>query len=347
LRVSGIKGTVARLRNPRDIRLGESVMVFGFPLAGSLTSRGNFTSGVVSGLLGLRDAVGAIQITAPVQPGNSGGPLMDASGLVIGVVQAKLDALRAAIATGDIPQNVNFAISLEVLASFLTENKVPFRDSAIAAPLETARVAELAQSFTYRVECRSTSKQAVAPRRAPKPPVLWSNNPLVEMRTNLGPIIVELYPDRAPVTVKNFLQYVQDGFYNGTIFHRVIDGFMIQGGGFTPDLIAKATRPSIPIESQNGLRNEVGTIAMARTRDPYSATSQFFINVVDNESLNYPTPDGHGYAVFGRVIKGMDVVDRIAKSPNGPKPPHMNVPIQPVLIENVRSIGAPPATGSR
>jgi formylglycine-generating enzyme required for sulfatase activity len=163
LRVTGIKGATARLRSPRQVRLGESVMVFGFPLAGSLTSGGNFTSGLVSGLRGLRDAAGEIQITAPVQPGNSGGPVMDASGLVIGVVQAKLDALRSAIATGDIPQNVNFAISLEVLADFLAKNRVAFRDATVAAALDTARVAELAQSFTYRVECRGKSQQAASP----------------------------------------------------------------------------------------------------------------------------------------------------------------------------------------
>ena len=171
LRVAGIKGATARLRSPRQVRLGESVMVFGFPLAGSLTSGGNFTSGLVSGLRGLRDAAGKIQITAPVQPGNSGGPVMDASGLVIGVVQAKLDALRSAIATGDIPQNVNFAISLEVLADFLAKNRVAFRDATVASALDTARVAELAQSFTYRVECRGKSQQAVAsPEAKPKPP---------------------------------------------------------------------------------------------------------------------------------------------------------------------------------
>jgi serine protease Do len=121
MRVSGITGATARLRSPRSIRLGESVTVFGFPLTGALSSGGNFTTGVVSALRGLRDAAGELQITAPVQPGNSGGPLMDASGLVIGVVQAKLDALRSAIVTGDIPQNVNFAISLEVLANFLAK----------------------------------------------------------------------------------------------------------------------------------------------------------------------------------------------------------------------------------
>ena len=168
IRVTGLKGATAKLRSPRNVRLGEAVMVFGFPLSGSLTSGGNFTSGLVSGLRGLRDAAGEIQITAPVQPGNSGGPVMDASGLVVGVVQAKLDALRSAITTGDIPQNVNFAVSLDVLAEFLAKNKVSVRDAAPAKPLDTASVAELAQSFTYRVECRGKSQQAAA--RNVKPP---------------------------------------------------------------------------------------------------------------------------------------------------------------------------------
>jgi hypothetical protein len=150
-------------------------MVFGFPLSGSLTSGGNFTSGLVSGLRGFRDAAGAIQITAPVQPGNSGGPVIDGSGLVVGVVQAKLDALRTAIKTGDIPQNVNFAVSLDVLAEFLAKNKVPVRDAASSKPLDTASVAELAQGFTYRVVCRGKAQQAAAPNVKPpqqlQPPV--------------------------------------------------------------------------------------------------------------------------------------------------------------------------------
>ena len=187
IRVTGLKGATARLRSPRNVRLGEAVMVFGFPLSGSLSSGGNFTSGLVSALRGLRDAAGEIQITAPVQPGNSGGPLMDASGLVIGVVQAKLDALRTARITGDIPQNVNFAISLEVLADFLAKNRVAFQDSSSSAPLDTARVAELAQSFTYYIECRGRSQQATAssstkvepPIAATRPPIASSQAPVI------------------------------------------------------------------------------------------------------------------------------------------------------------------------
>lgn len=171
LRVSGLKGATVSLRSPRTIRLGETVMVFGFPLSGSLSSGGNFTSGIVSALRGLRNAAGQVQISAPVQPGNSGGPLLDASGNVIGVVSSKLDALRSAIASGDIPQNVNFAISLDVLADFLSDNKVLFRKSSRVAALDSARVAELAQEFTYRVECRGKSIQAKAPpKEQPRQP---------------------------------------------------------------------------------------------------------------------------------------------------------------------------------
>ena len=176
LRVPGLRGTPVRLRTPRTIRLGETVFVFGFPLSGSLTSGGNFTSGLVSGLRGLHDAPGDIQITAPVQPGNSGGPLLDAAGQVIGVVKAKLDAMKAAKAIGDIPQNVNFAISAPTLVDFLARQRVGFGNGSVnptTAPIDTAQVAELAQGFTFRVECagRGTSPpSSLAP--PPAPPML-------------------------------------------------------------------------------------------------------------------------------------------------------------------------------
>ena len=169
---------------------------------------------------------------------------------------------------------------------------------------------------------------------------LWAANPEIELKTNMGTMTIELYPDKAPETVKNFLQYVRDGFYNGTVFHRVIDGFMIQGGGFTADLTHKPGRGPIRNEAGNGLKNEAGTIAMARTSDPHSATSQFFINMNNNDFLNYPGRDGYGYAVFGKVIKGMDVADRIAKVKTAPRPPHQNVPVKPVILESVRLAGA-------
>jgi peptidyl-prolyl cis-trans isomerase A (cyclophilin A) len=139
-------------------------------------------------------------------------------------------------------------------------------------------------------------------------------------------------PKGLPRTVENFLQYVKDGHYNGTIFHRVINGFMIQGGGFEPGMKQKPTRAPIPLESRNGLRNDIGTIAMARTQVPDSATAQFFINVADNAMLNAPQPDGHGYAVFGRVIKGMDVVEKIKGVPTATAGMHQNVPITPITI---------------
>ena len=161
-------------------------------------------------------------------------------------------------------------------------------------------------------------------------------SPSVEMQTSMGSIVIELNSEKAPITVKNFLQYVNDGFYNGTIFHRTMEGFMIQGGGFTKDMAEKPTAGRIKNEASNGLKNERGSIAMARLPDPNSASSQFFINHVNNSSqLDYPLNNG-GYAVFGKVTQGMDVVDKIAKVPTGNKGMHQNVPLEPVVIQSVK-----------
>ena len=163
-------------------------------------------------------------------------------------------------------------------------------------------------------------------------------NPQVLMKTSLGDIVIELYPEKAPKTVENFLQYVDDGFYSGLVFHRVIGNFMIQGGGFDKDMKQKTTRGPIPLESRNGLKNDAGTIAMARTSVPDSATSQFFINTVNNASLNHPNPDGNGYAVFGKVVSGMETVEKIAKVKTGRSGPHGDVPAEPVVIESVSRV---------
>jgi len=179
-------------------------------------------------------------------------------------------------------------------------------------------------------------------------------NPQVELDTTAGKIVLELYPDAAPKTVENFLAYVKGKQYDGTQFHRVIDGFMVQGGGFTADFSPKPTRPPIVNEaemsSKAGLKNVPGTIAMARTSDPNSATNQFFINVNDNRALNFRSPDpgGIGYTVFGKVVSGMDVVNKIAKAPKGggkPVPPGTpvdpkDVPSQPIIITSARVIDA-------
>lgn len=158
------------------------------------------------------------------------------------------------------------------------------------------------------------------------------------LHTSLGDIHAELNAQQAPKTVANFLNYVQKGFYNGTIFHRVINGFMIQGGGFDAQMNQKSTVHPIENESQNGLNNLRGTIAMARTSAPHSATSQFFINLVDNNNLNYPSFDGWGYCVFGKVTKGMDVVDKIAQVPTTTSGMHQDVPQQPIVIDSVEII---------
>lgn len=156
--------------------------------------------------------------------------------------------------------------------------------------------------------------------------------PMVEIKTNQGTILLELYPDKAPKSVANFLGYIKDGFYNNTLFHRVIDRFMIQGGGFTQDMKEKATRAPIENEAKNGLKNAAGTLAMARTSDPHSATAQFYINLVDNKSLDYPSFDGWGYAVFGKVTQGFDVVQKIGKT----KTHAQDVPVTPVIIESIK-----------
>ena len=161
-----------------------------------------------------------------------------------------------------------------------------------------------------------------------------AENPIVLLETTSGDILIELYPDKAPETVKNFLQYVDDGFYNNTIFHRVIPGFMIQGGGMGARMDEKETREPIKNEADNGVKNERGTIAMARTMEPHSASAQFFINLVDNDFLNFsePTINGWGYCVFGKVTAGMDVVDKIAKVKTKTVGIHENVPADLVMI---------------
>ncbi|MGP1629242.1 MAG: peptidylprolyl isomerase [Giesbergeria sp.] len=165
-------------------------------------------------------------------------------------------------------------------------------------------------------------------------PASAQDMPKVKIVTSMGDIVVQLDPAKAPKTVANFLQYVREKHYDGTIFHRVINGFMIQGGGFTPDMTQKPMRPPIPLEASNGLKNDNYTIAMARTGEPNSATAQFFINVKDNAMLNAPQPDGHGYAVFGKVIEGVEVVDKIKAVATGNKGPYQNVPTTPVTIKS-------------
>lgn len=164
---------------------------------------------------------------------------------------------------------------------------------------------------------------------------------MINIHTSHGVISVELDAAKAPITVENFLRYVREGFYDDTIFHRVINGFMIQGGGLSANMVNKPTHEPIKNEADNGLSNDRGTIAMARTPDPDSATAQFFINVADNGFLNHraPTPDGWGYCVFGKVVDGMDVVDRIKGVPTSNAGFHQDVPVDPVVIEKVEEVG--------
>ena len=185
----------------------------------------------------------------------------------------------------------------------------------------------------------------VAAEEAPAAAPAADAAPRVKLDTNHGDIVLELNREKAPVSVENFLSYVRKGHYDGTLFHRVIDGFMIQGGGFTSNngqLVQKATDAPIANEAKNGLKNDRGTIAMARTSNPDSATSQFFINVVDNDNLNHPSFDGHGYAVFGKVVEGMEVVDKIKSVKTGAKimngTPASDVPVEDVVIESAKVV---------
>ncbi|MCL2657420.1 MAG: peptidylprolyl isomerase [Betaproteobacteria bacterium] len=166
-----------------------------------------------------------------------------------------------------------------------------------------------------------------------------ADNVRVRLETNLGPIMLELYPDKAPKSVENFLAYVDSGFYNNTLFHRVINGFVAQGGGFDTQMRQKPTRPPIANEAKNGLRNEIGSVAMARTSDPNSATSQFYINLNNNSNLDYPSFDGWGYAVFGKVVEGMDVVKKIGAVKTGPG----DVPVEPVILKQAKRVAVAPA----
>ncbi len=180
--------------------------------------------------------------------------------------------------------------------------------------------------------------QAQAPTPGPTPRSL-PNGPVVVLTTSLGRIKIGLHKDKAPITVDNFIKYVHSGHYDGTIFHRVMPNFMIQGGGLDPDMTERPARPPIKNEARNGLRNSRGTVAMARTEDPNSATAQFFINVKDNHALDFGIR-GAGYAVFGEVLEGMDVVDKIVNVPTSTKGIHENVPLTPVVIKTAREVPA-------
>lgn len=193
----------------------------------------------------------------------------------------------------------------------------------------------LAFAFVGTASAQAIGKDSKDAKAAPTAKAsAAAKNARVKLATSMGDITLELDAAKAPISVENFLAYVKAGHYNGTVFHRVIDGFMIQGGGMDAEMKEKATRAPIKLESQNGLKNLRGTVAMARTGVPDSATSQFFINVVDNPRLDFPSFDGHGYAVFGRVTEGMDVVEKIKAVAVGNRGAHQNVPLNPIVIRS-------------
>jgi peptidyl-prolyl cis-trans isomerase A (cyclophilin A) len=194
----------------------------------------------------------------------------------------------------------------------------------------------LAGSIGVRAQQTNAPGGGAAAAAAPAAPAPASGNPVVVMDTSMGMIKAELWPDKAPATVSNFLAYADARFFDGLIFHRVIPGFMIQGGGFTPEMQQKQGLAPIRNEAREDTPNSRGTLAMARTSAPDSATSQFFINLVDNRGLDKPSPDGFGYCVFGKVTEGLDVVDKIAKVQTGSRGMHRDVPVEPVIIKAIR-----------
>jgi cyclophilin family peptidyl-prolyl cis-trans isomerase len=193
-----------------------------------------------------------------------------------------------------------------------------------------------ATSLSSEGAAQDKTRVKVPPLQAPAPTPA-PGNPVAVISTSMGDITVELFKDKAPVSVENFLQYVTEGFYAGTIFHRVKPGFVIQGGGYTPEMAERGTRAPILNEAPNGLKNTRGTLAMARTRQLRSATSQFYINVVNNSAFDHRgyAPEDYGYAVFGRVLDGMEVVDKISTTPTGSKDGHEDVPLTPVVIKSI------------
>ncbi|MFI4968849.1 MAG: peptidylprolyl isomerase [Lysobacterales bacterium] len=220
-------------------------------------------------------------------------------------------------------QRLLFAIALLVPTFALAQVTAPAKPAAA----RTTKAVKPAAKPAVKDQAKAATKAAADAKATP---------PKVLLKTSLGDITIELYPDKAPKSVENFLAYVKSGFYDGTVFHRVIANFMIQGGGFTKDLRQKPTRAAIVNESKNGLSNLHGTVAMARTQDPNSATAQFFINAVDNPRLDYSSDASPGYAVFGKVVAGLDVVDKIKALPTGAQGPfRSDVPTTPVVIEKV------------
>jgi len=211
-----------------------------------------------------------------------------------------------------------------------TRSSLPRARGAFFATALALSVSLLGPSQSAAQAADPGAASKASPSRAPA-----GGKPMVVLTTSLGEITVELDAEKAPVTSQNFLDYVDSGAFDGTIFHRVIPGFMIQGGGFAPDMKQKPTKAPIALETKGGLRNVRGTLAMARTNDPNSATAQFFINLTDNEFLN-PKPGNPGYAVFGRVTAGMDVVDKIAAVRTGSRGMHQDVPVEPVTITSAK-----------
>jgi cyclophilin family peptidyl-prolyl cis-trans isomerase len=309
----------------RLFRAGDAVVALGYPLSGLLASTANVSVGNVSALAGLGDDSRYLQISAPVQPGNSGGPLLDASGHLVGIVTAKLDAARVARFTGDIPQNVNFALKAEVARTFLDSKGIAYRTAPSEQRLSPADVGDIARPFTVYIECQLKRSGGVATIALPEgsplhPPPPKKNNRIgaalaekmneqntLLIDTKYGRIVIKLRNDIAPKHVERIKLLAREKYYDNVPFHRVIAGFMVQtGDGTRGDGTGGSKYPNLPAEFSN-VPFKRGTVGMARGNDLNSANSQFFIMYADAAFLNGK------YTVVGEVLSGMEVVDKIKK----------------------------------
>jgi peptidyl-prolyl cis-trans isomerase A (cyclophilin A) len=324
VQIKTLPASVATFRGGTSLRAGDTIVALGYPLSGLLASTANLSTGIVSALAGLGDDTRYLQISAPVQPGNSGGPLLDTSGHLVGIVTSKLNALRMARFTGDVPQNVNFAIKGEIARAFLDSKGINYQIAQSTQNRSVAEVGDVARPFTIFVECKQAAPRTTAavkhpPNQPPpptqkpsvakslaNPPALNEQAPAtykVRFDTTRGPFVVEVTRAWAPRGADRFYNLVKNGFYDNVRFFRVISGFMVQFGiNGDPAITANWRTAQIPDDpvTQSNTRGTI-TFAMA---GPNTRTSQVFINFADNPRLDQP-----GFAPFGKVVSGMNVVD--------------------------------------
>jgi peptidylprolyl isomerase len=309
IRSKTLPSSVAAFRDGAPLRAGDTVVALGYPLSGLLASSANLSVGNVSALAGLGDDPRYLQISAPVQPGNSGGPLLDASGHLVGIVTGKLNAAQVARFTGDIPQNVNFALKAELARTFVESRGITYLKARSEQQLAPADVGDIGRPFTVHIQCKQDRSRSVSARsiRAPQLPAGVDPQNTILIDTKYGRIAIELRKDLAPAHAERIKRLAREKYYDNVPFHRVIADFLAQtGDGARGDGAGGSQYPNLPPEFSS-VPFKRGVVGMARTKDLNSANSQFFIMFAEIPSMNGQ------YTVVGEVISGMDVVDKIKK----------------------------------